>query len=71
MAETWVIEYLGTPACWISEPNGNVMAFDVTFQRKLAHRFQNREDCTHEILRLGLSGQWSAIQLGKSEKEKS
>lgn len=60
----WVIEYYGMPACWITESRGSA-AFDVTFQRKLAQKFMCREDANHEILRLGLSGQWGPQQVGE------
>jgi hypothetical protein len=65
-AEKWVIEYMGwLPPCWIANPKiGFAAAFDVTFQVKLAHQFQNREDTQHEILRLGLSGAWRAVPKG-------
>lgn len=66
---TWVIEYFGTPLCWISEARGSA-AFDVTFQIKLAQRFTCREDAAHEILRLGLSGQWLAQPTLEREKKK-
>jgi hypothetical protein len=61
----WVIEYLGPPACWIAERKGKSMAFDVTFQRNLARRFTSVEDAKDEILRLGLSGNWFAAQIGE------
>ena len=63
--ETWVIEYVGDfPPCWIAAPKvGFAQAFDVTFQIKLAHEFQNREDTQHEMLRLGLSGAWKANRI--------
>ncbi|MFZ1005264.1 MAG: hypothetical protein WAN65_00400 [Candidatus Sulfotelmatobacter sp.] len=50
----WVIEYFGSPQCWISEPRGSG-AFDVTFQRRYATQYTCREDAAHEMLRLGLS----------------
>jgi hypothetical protein len=62
----WVIEFLGTPPCWISESRCSA-AFDVTFQRRLAQHFMCREDALHEMLRLGLSGQWGPQQIGKME----
>jgi hypothetical protein len=66
---TWVIEYFGTPPCWISEARGS-SAFDVTFQLRLAQRFTCREDAAHEILRLGLSGTWAAQSTwGEMKKE--
>ena len=62
----WVIEYLGMPPCWIMDhKHGSAAAFDVTFQRSLAQRFTNHEDAKCEILRLGLSGQWLATQIGE------
>lgn len=60
----WVIQYLGPPPCWIAERKGISMAFDVTFQRNLARRFTSVEDASDEILRLGLSGNWLAAQIG-------
>jgi len=45
--------------------HGSAAAFDVTFQRSLAQRFTNHEDAKCEILRLGLSGQWLATQIGE------
>lgn len=61
----WVIEFFGTAPCWIAERKiGSAAAFDVTFQRRLAQRFTNREDANCEILRLGLSGAWSPQQIG-------
>jgi hypothetical protein len=62
----WVIEYIGAPPCWISDRKGSAAAFDVTFQRSLARHFTNREDANCEILRLGLSGAWSARNIGGS-----
>jgi hypothetical protein len=38
---------------------------DVTFQRALAKRHTNREDASHEMLRLGLSGEWEPVQIGE------
>lgn len=64
---TWVIEYQGTPPCWIAEKKA-LEPFDVTFQRKLAQTFTNREDASCEILRLGLPGSWAAIQVGRFAK---
>lgn len=64
----WVIEYIGIPPCWIAQPKGNAgAAFDVTFQRKYAQRFQNREDCSNETLRLGLSTAWIPRQIIEKE----
>jgi len=63
----WVIEYSGIPPCWIADRKGSSAAFDVTFQRSLAQRFLCREDASHEIMRLGLSGQWGTQQIGKVE----
>jgi hypothetical protein len=60
----WVIEYLGMPPCWIEDRSRKSAAFDVTFQRSLAKRFTSQEDANHEILRLGLSSQWAAQQIG-------
>jgi hypothetical protein len=60
----WVIQYLGPPPCWIAERKGISMAFDVTFQRNLARRFTSVEDASNEILRLGLSANWFAAQIG-------
>jgi hypothetical protein len=61
----WVIEYLGPPPCWIADRKGMSVAFDVTFQRHLARRFNTVEDASDEILRLGLSGNWFASQIGE------
>ena len=61
----WVIEYIGMPPCWITEARDS-RAFDVTFQRSLAQRFMCQEDAKHEILRLGLSGTWTAQQIGRN-----
>jgi hypothetical protein len=66
LAVIWVIEYSGAP-CWIAERVGSSAAFDVTFQRKFARRFLCREDANHEILRLGLSGQWRGLQYEKED----
>lgn len=63
----WLIEYIGMPPCWISDRNGSSAAFDVTFQRSCARRFTNREDANCEILRLGLSGNWSAQRAWSSK----
>jgi hypothetical protein len=56
----WVIEYSGIAPCWIAESGGG---FNITFQRSFAKRFVCREDASHEMLRLGLSGQWAAEEL--------
>jgi hypothetical protein len=61
----WVIEYVGTPPCWIGEHKGSGPVLDVTFQRALAKRHTNREDASHEMLRLGLSGEWEPVQIGE------
>lgn len=65
----WVIEYLGTPPCWIADQKGSSAAFDVTFQRSLAKNFPCREDAMLELLRLGLSPQWAAHQIGRIANE--
>lgn len=54
---SFLIEYRGTPPCWIAEARASA-AFDVTFQRRLAQRFTCAEDAKHEMLRLGLSQAW-------------
>lgn len=59
---TWVIEYQGSPLCWIAG-NRAAAPFDVTFQKKHAQTFTNREDASCEMLRLGLSGQWEPREL--------
>jgi hypothetical protein len=60
----WVIQYLGPPSCWIADTKSKSEAFDVTFQLKLARHFTNPGDAKDEILRLGLSGNWFAAQIG-------
>jgi len=55
---SFLIEYCGTPPCWIAEARISA-AFDVTFQKKLTQRFTCAEDAKHEMLRLGLSQVWA------------
>lgn len=58
----WVIEYSGIAPCWIKARSEGA-EIDITFHRKFARRFVCKEDANHEILRLGLSGQWAAQQI--------
>jgi len=65
----YVIEYFGTPPCWIADRKGTSAAFDVTFQRPLAHRFASRDEAMCEILRLGLPMSWTAANVGEDLKK--
>jgi len=60
----WVIKFEGMSQCWIREGTSLGWPFDVTFQWKLAKRFACEEDARHEILRLGLSGEWTVQPTG-------
>jgi hypothetical protein len=68
----YVIEYLGTPPCWISkhkEPAfGNVPSFDVTFQRPLAKQFAFVEEARKEMDKLELSPYWNVVNIGEETK---
>jgi len=55
----WVIESVALPKIWITESRG-LTPYDITFQLTRAERFLCQEDAKHEMLRLGLGGQWFA-----------
>jgi hypothetical protein len=59
----WVIQYASHSPCWIQEEERNV-SFHVTYQLKFAQRFMSGEDARNEMLRLGLSGDWTPIHYG-------
>lgn len=61
----WVIEYQSPARCWIREDQGS-KTYGVTFQLKHAQRFICLEDSRHEMLRLGLSGDWEPKSYGGS-----
>jgi len=62
----YVIQYLGSPPCWIAVRNENVppAAFDVTFQRSRAQRFISVEEARKEMIRMDLSASWSVANVG-------
>ena len=67
----YVIEYFGTPPCWIAAPAGLPSGgFDVTFQRPLAQRFATVTEARNEILRLGLRLSWNVTNVGELEEKK-
>jgi hypothetical protein len=69
-AVIWVIEYVGTPHCWIADIDGSPHAFDVTFQSSLAQRFASREAAQRDIRRLALSPEWVAREIRGEMKVK-
>ena len=58
----WVIRFNGSIHAWIANPERGY-AFRTVFEERFAHRFPSGEDARDEMLRLGLSTRWSAVQL--------
>lgn len=59
----WTITLAGSPPCWIRRMDDPMLAVSrATFQWKEAAKFKCREDADREILRLRLSGAWSAVE---------
>jgi hypothetical protein len=61
---TYVIAHM-PGKIFICEPRG-IADFDVTYQEKNAKPFLCREDAMHEILRLGLGGNWRPYPKGSA-----
>lgn len=62
MTAAWLIEYeeCSRPS-WIADEIHH-HSFGVTFDPRKAKRFTNGEDARNEILRLGLSSAWRAVE---------
>jgi len=56
----FVIQFSGSPKFWICESRSE-NPFGVTFRFSEASRFLCQEDARHEMLRLGLSGEWRVV----------
>jgi hypothetical protein len=67
----WVIQYNLSPPCWLSRNEATAYGgSDVTWNLRQARRFMNREDASHEILKLGLPGVWVAVDVGEVHAQK-